>query len=534
MRRLPFVSDAKNWTAGFLIIGASLLFDVTVWGANWAILHLALALCLVWFAIFVVRSGTIRLALPHILAALLFIYASQSLIWSPDPAQGAYQLLNAAAILAIFYAAPYIRRAIPWAAAVAFVGALALDNLSIIPWGGFGNENFASEFLMISAPFAAVVLLLRWPIWGIGAFIFLFVYLLGTNPSKVEYFAAATIVLGFGFWLAYWRANENWRIAVGLGLVGMIAVGALIGWQFAGPDMQYSVTSRVEIWLGTWEAFRQAPIFGHGFGSWMHFYPPLQEHFLTILPNASLSQTLLAGYPPAAHLEPLQFIAELGVVGAVIAVGFLVSVARSVHRGKIEWAAWLTLLVAAPVALIEFPLQQPPTAMFVGLALGLIAGKGKVVSLAVPARWWSAGATVSAAIMVAVLGYNTYQAALNIARSKDATRNQEFLAALEHADRAMAFSTLDWRVRSQLLFAVNNADRFHVAVVEVSAQDRAYEIAQTASPYFLGHLLIRYEQLRRGQRDANEALAIVKQIERQAPRRAGRILKNIRPTEAIE
>jgi hypothetical protein len=521
-----------NWTAGGLIVAAGLLFDLTQGAANWAALHLALALCLVWFAIIVIRGGAIRLALPHTLAALLFIYAAQSLAWSPDPAQGAYQLLNAGALLAVFFVAPYIRGAIPWAVSIAFLGALALD--AIIPWGGFGNENFATEFLLIASPFAAVILLMRQRILGVWAFALLFAYLIGTNPSKVEYFAAAAIALGFGLWLAYWRTSENWRIAAGFGLVGMIAGGALIGWQFAGPDMQYSVTSRVEIWLGTWEAFRQAPIFGHGFGSWMHFYPPLQEHFLTILPNASLSQTELAGYPPAAHLEPLQFLAELGVVGAVIAVGFLVSVARSGRRGEVEWAAWLTLLVAAPVALIEFPLQQPPTALLVALALGLLAGKGERVTISIPARWWSAGATVSAAAIVAVLGWNTYHGEVNLARSKAATQGQEFLSAVVLASRAVDASALNWRVRSHFLFAVNNADRFNAAVVEVGAQDAAYELAQTASPYFLGHLLIRYEQLRRGARGANEALAIVRQIERQAPVRAGRILASIRPTEVIE
>jgi O-antigen ligase len=516
-------SDVKLWAAGGFIVAAALLFDGTEGYGNWAVLYISLAASFLWFAVRVVQTGQVRLAMPHVLALLLFVYAAQSLAWSPDSQQGAFQLLNAATLLAVFFAAPYIQKAIPWAIMVAFVGALLMDNL--LPWGGFGNENFAAEFLLISFPFAALILILRWPIWGIGAVVLTLSYLIGTNPSRVEYVTAGMMALGFGAWLAYVKGDTNFKRVAGIVIMGLVILtGAVV---YATADL-YSITSRTEIWLGTWEAFRQAPIFGHGFGSWMHFYPPLQEFFLTVTPDASLSQTALAGFPPAAHLEPLQLLAELGIVGFVIAAAFLVSLRKMWRRDEYHWAALLTVLVATPVALIEFPLQIPPTAMLVALALGILAGRAdRMTPIPILARWWTVGVTAPAAIVIAVLGYQIYYSELNLARSKDATRQHEFLAALEHADRAMAFSTLDWRIRSNLLFAINNADRFKVAIVEISAQDRAYEIAQTASPYFLGHLLIRYEQLRRGLRNAEEAVEIVRQIERQAPRRAGRILKSM-------
>ena len=516
-------SDVKLWAAGGFIVAAALLFDGTEGYGNWAVLYISLAASLLWFAVRVVQTGQVRLAMPHVLALLLFVYAAQSLAWSPDSQQGAFQLLNAGALLAVFFAAPYIQKAIPWAIMVAFVGALLMDNL--LPWGGFGNENFAAEFLLISFPFAALILILRWPIWGVGAVVLTLSYLMGTNPSRVEYVTAAIMALGFGAWLSYVKGDTNFKRVAGIVIMGLVILtGAAI---FATADL-YSVTSRTEIWLGTWEAFRQAPIFGHGFGSWMHFYPPLQEFFLTVTPDASLSQTALAGFPPAAHLEPLQLLAELGIVGFVIAAAFLVSLRKTWRRDEYHWAALLTLFVAFPLILVEFPLQIAPTALLVALALGVLAGRAnRLTPIPTLCRWWTFGIFAPTAIAIVVVGYQVYASELYFARSKAATADQQFLSAFVLAGRALERLPLDWRVRSHFLFATNNVDRFGKANVEVGAQDFAYEVAQTASPYFLGHLLIRYEQLRRGLRNAEEAVEIVRQIERQAPVRAGNILKSM-------
>jgi hypothetical protein len=143
---------------------------------------------------------------------------------------------------------------------------------------------------------------------------------------------------------------------------------------------------------------------------------------------------------------------------------------------------------------------------------------------------WLASIAGGTAALVLVTGFAVYSSEVNLARSKASTQGQQFLAAYVLSARALEYSPLDWRVRSHFLFATNNVDRFGKAVVEISAQDHAYEVGQTASPFYLGHLLIRYEQLRRGLRNADEATAIVRQIERQAPVRAGRILKSMEIT----
>lgn len=127
-----------------------------------------------------------------------------------------------------------------------------------------------------------------------------------------------------------------------------------------------SLVARCELWLNSIMAWLDAPIFGHGLGSFDWAYAFHRSDHLRWMPETIMSHPRVSA--GAAHNEPIHIFVELGICGAVLAGVLLWSILDGGRRDA-RWA----VAVIASTSLIYFPLQNPATAVIAAVALGLTA-----------------------------------------------------------------------------------------------------------------------------------------------------------------
>jgi len=378
--------DAVSGIAAALGIGALIAYDLGT-GAfvapKWLFLGAMCAWVLAVSAVAIWRTSSFRVDIVDSLVALFLGYAWLSLAWSSDPLSGLGSAISLTVAAVLFVAVKRADRAqlavlVPVALtlAVAVVLARAVLVPSIV--GGFGNENRTTEFLLLSAPFVAALAANRqaWVRWfAISLVLAAAVYLFAFNDSKLELVAAAA--LGVWFLGRRWIGRGGWRTAslgAAIGMVLLMAGGVAL-WRF-GVDA--SIAVRLEIGTNTVLLWLEKPWFGHGLGSYAREYARHQESHTTLLP-ALLQTNLFEAFRivDRAHNEYLQVLAELGVAGFAAAATLLAVVVKG-HVNKsdptpLDHAATGCLVMVAAVALVDFPLQNPSTALIATVALGLAA-----------------------------------------------------------------------------------------------------------------------------------------------------------------
>lgn len=345
-RRSTWCLTPFSILGGVLILAIFVHGDGTLGGAKWLALH-AFLIVFVWFW------------RPQFAPALvLFGYAALSLLWSPDPGQGAYQLLNAAGLLAVYLAAPNLD--VRLIARVGIVGATILGVLDPAFYGGFGNENFLTSFILIAMPLAGF--------WAVPAAAYLWF-----NGSILEW----GVLLAVGvYYLFIWRW---WAGLVASALLGgAVAYGMIYVVPAPLEHVFWSLGSRVEIWANTFRMWLEAPVFGHGFGSFLYEYPRFMEWF----PFDHTDGAHV--YVGAAHNEYLHLLSELGLVGLVLSIPLLIGVKYKAP-----------LFVAGVLAFVDLPLQNAPTAILVALVLGSALERGhrhiRDEGLSKPPLLWAGG-----------------------------------------------------------------------------------------------------------------------------------------------
>ena len=119
-----------------------------------------------------------------------------------------------------------------------------------------------------------------------------------------------------------------------------------------------SVTSRLEIWHNSFWAWLDAPFFGHGLGAFEQAYAPHRaDHQWFMDGSVMASPYVTAGM---AHNAILQSLMELGLFGTVLVVMFVAKMGITIP-----------ILVGLAMAMIEFPEQNPATAMMLACAFGM-------------------------------------------------------------------------------------------------------------------------------------------------------------------
>lgn len=130
-----------------------------------------------------------------------------------------------------------------------------------------------------------------------------------------------------------------------------------------------STSERILVWQTSWSAFLQAPLFGHGFAA-------------LSVPYAALRQHDDGTYGQFAHSDALQYLAELGPLGLLLAGAMALSfVVMTISRLRAGFAnpndrLWFSaaacgVLVTIAAATVTYVLYLPAILLIVALLLGL-------------------------------------------------------------------------------------------------------------------------------------------------------------------
>lgn len=496
---------------------------------KWILLFVGIALFCFGVLIPWLRSDRIALDGVDFRVILVLLYICLSIAWSPDPGAGAIEACHFTILAIIFMVVRRVptQRLLPLVSCISVLATIVvLFRTVALPAveGGFGNENFLTEFLLLVLPFlgAWAVVGSRWWRWaGIVLATTVLVHLVCVNASRIEY--AALPFLFATAATSYVRRRRGWSIAA-LSLAGLIvATGVAIASQWNSAALDVSVHARMEFAVNTLFMLAERPWFGHGLGSFDYAYPRFQQRHLGVLPGdqyTALSSTL--SYAGAAHNEFLQALAQFGVAGSAAMLYLASAVLRCSPPGvdrTATAAARACLILATVCAAIGFPLQNPATATMVVFALAILlpihpdAATLRITNLSANARS-SVKVVASAAVIAlvasgssffghAVVGQRHHARALQLLKSDPA-------GAFAASERAYNVFPLDPTFRRQLFAsAVGWLERSSDSTRPMPLDfDRLYAISRSAGPQLPGLLLARTHYLIVSNRDRDDPAAI--------------------------
>jgi len=247
--------------------------------------------------------------------------------------------------------------------------------------------------------------------------------------------------------------------------------------------MLNSVWARVEIGLNSIGMIAEAPIVGHGIGSFNYEYPRFQEAYLQWFDRPSFMPLAVIDVGHA-HNEVLQVLVEYGAVGLAIMGVFLWFVVRRalVTKDPIGRAAVVSLWIAAMLSLIEFPLHNPATGLLMALAAGIIVQSDRWKILMVPkvGRWGLVAASLAFCAIMLGTGTMAYASHVYYSRMR-VTIGQAPVFALNENLKAYEAWPFDRGPRRQLMLTIAKVLRERETRLSPDAADRAYEITVSAA-----------------------------------------------------
>lgn len=314
-------------------------------------------------------------------------YAALTLAWTPDALAG-YALLSKFGLLAVIFLCLKNAGNDAWfnwlcvaiAASAAIVIGFAF--LHIGNEGGYGNHNFITEFLILAVPFIAMLAFV-YPHKAVRAVVAalilaVLIYLFFFNVSKIEFLViagmsfAAIVIWG-------WQRNRLLAVAGALVVVGAVAAAVVYFWG-ADHGFRSSIYPRLALIINTLLMWWDKPLTGQGAGSFNYLYSLYQERHLAwvdIGTEIFASKQTIAG---AAHNEYVQLLATFGLIGTALAGTFAWFLLRGLRGRTMTPYAWCGLAATGVWmlnALVEFPLQNPATALLAVIGLGLLAHCGQ-------------------------------------------------------------------------------------------------------------------------------------------------------------
>ncbi len=522
------VRTCQEWAWATVFVIAALVYGLGVGDPavpRWTVIYLiavVAALSLAWHA------ETFQLRRVEALVLAFVAWIALSLAWSPDPYHGTGQLIQVAAMVSILLFVGRARRetllrVVPVAASLAIAGALLLYAVFPEHFGGFGNENWIAEFLIIVLPFACLVAcrptLDGWALVVASAVVVAaLVYLMFFNGSALPTVALVGLV-AFAIGALAWR--RRWWTA---GIITLIVLNvALWSGYLTSEETLSSFWVRIEIGLGVLSMIRDAPWFGHGMGSFNYIYPLHSEAFLDVFPGAVTFMGLATMDAGSAHNEILQVWSEYGFVGLALsgaAAWFLVVHYAGKRRDGLDVAAGLALVVASMLSLVEFPIHNPQSGLAIIVALAIVIQGDRIVrrrSVAlVPATVLS--------VALATTGVRAYAAGIHYSQTAALMGDHPAMALRENLD-----AYRDWpfkrSYRRQLTLSVGAVVRGHEGEVILTpeAADAAHKITSTAAPHNPDVLLSRAGLLlnmNRWEERADEMAGLIEELQSHASQRA--------------
>ncbi|MCX7827593.1 MAG: O-antigen ligase family protein [Thermanaerothrix sp.] len=162
---------------------------------------------------------------------------------------------------------------------------------------------------------------------------------------------------------------------IGAGHLGLSRSAALLSKAADVVENPTTVGGRIGIWRSSWEVFKFHPIKGVGLGQFKLHYLAGQRLMFDRHPDGLWQYTLWA------HNEYLQWLAEFGVIGAVLLglamvwwlKGFLLAVLRGVEVPLYcAWACGMAFIVAAD-AVFSRPFHRVENVVWLAFALAVSA-----------------------------------------------------------------------------------------------------------------------------------------------------------------
>ena len=284
--------------------------------------------------------------------------------------------------------------AVVWTLAAAVEAAVMLAQVvwRVEPVGLAGNRNFAACFLAMSLPIGVACAVAFGRQWSLAAgYAMLLIGALLVSESRGA--AVALIVVAFGWLLVRQGGIKRWLLA-GAAVAVLIGVALLPPVQTAAKRF-WNGDVRPMIWLGSAHAIADAPLVGHGPGSFVKVYPAYRPLEYFDRPKCALVTN-------HAHNEFLEIAVETGALGvaAFLAVLWVVArVARKAMRNERDESlrmlavgmtmGWGILLVQN---LVDINLFMPPNESLFWLMVAWLAaaagaaGVGGLVEISILLR----------------------------------------------------------------------------------------------------------------------------------------------------
>ena len=460
---MAFALACTSFLIEFLPHGLSVVIFETKM-IKWLSISVVTATAIGLVGVGVIAAREYRPGLIDLAVGIFVLWALSSGLWTPDKLAFSFSVLHITQMLAVFLFLRIINETsakslIEGLAVSGVVLSLVLISLGLAEGfdGGFGNENFAAEFLTVATVLLSALAVINWRlmarkralVYAVVAAAGL-VYLLFLAPSNLQFLGLAGAA-AFALW---WVSRRLFAGVIVVAVIGIIAV-VLLAPEFA-DQLPRTFRDRAQIWVNASLLAVQAPLTGHGLGSFFHLYPSVQDSYVDVAPF--LGAPAFDGFlrnAPASENEFLQVFSELGGIGLLFAIGVLATAASRVMRlpfAHVGVACGVTLASAIAISLVSFPMQNPAPALVATVMLA--AGAGFHARTTEPHRDRRSRLPIyglaAASAIVTVLLVPPLQASWSFAHAEayDGLRNKS--AATQWVLRTLEHSSLDprWRLRA--------------------------------------------------------------------------------------
>lgn len=452
------------------------------------------------------RVRTLRFDAVDGFALLLLIWVGISLAWSPNTLGGRDVLIKWSLLTAAFIGlrhsfTPDTYKRIATAIAIGILGIIAMDRLRIAQSGGYFNQNYQTEAILLGLPFLLVFNTRRvapWLRWGtrllaLGAVLFLIFF----NPSKIEFLVWAGSGMFFALALLWNRSKLQALTALCL-LVAGTALLAFIGWDRPlfgeSHGFRESILPRLELAANGFAIWRDALLFGHGAGFMYPTYPLYQERHLQLFGIAPNNAVLTGFYTSAGalHNDYIQFLAGFGLVGLAIVAAAAYTARnhlRQWHQSASRIAGTGVTVACLTTATVDFPLQNAASAMLAVLGLAWLLAEDRIPAITTATaqthtRFRIPALILSIAAFPAVswwgyryyIGHDAYGAAQRLGPTRPDVSLQLNLGAVGAYPFDDAFR---YQLYPTLMFIEENSSR---PVAPPETHDQIFEAGLTAGP----------------------------------------------------
>ncbi len=348
---------------------------------------------LVWASFLVV--GCLKPALSprgvrglDVVVACIVGYGLLSTIWSPDIKAAVLQGIFGVIVLSFYVLARITAERDIDKILMSFVIVSLAGNLGLFVAAGdpvlelgFGNENFAAEFVTLATGLS-FALWCRAPIGRWALFLAASIglgFLVAFSTANLQFLGlAAGIAFVFLAMLVHWR-RFSWQLKgiFASGVSVAIVVSALFAASTISIDaMPQNARDRLQIWATTALMFEDRPAFGSGIGGFYYVGSDYVDRYQEVFPElGDPAYDNLTRQPNAAENELFQAAAEYGGFGLLLVLALFVIGLGTALRAP-RWPdrlLGLPVAIVAGLALVSFPLQHAATVAPVAVLLGLLA-----------------------------------------------------------------------------------------------------------------------------------------------------------------